>query len=176
MQAALLVAGAVTASMAGASSVSGVLSLVRENRMDHELYGLEEKDMAAFIDKNVPPKSVILHNNNHRALSGMLNGLPSLVAYDGWAWSHGYNYGSRHNDRNIALDHLIKDSDKPNYERLRRWGVRYVLAENPRVWPSKKKGQEGGDKDLFLDGNLKRIHVSGRFHLFEVLGYGFPPS
>jgi len=163
--------GLVMLALAGASCISGWLSIEREFRMDHELYGNDEKDMAQYLIDNVSAKAVIVHSNNHRALSGMLAGKPSVVAYDGWMWSHGYNYGGRHADRQTIMEHLVKDSDVDNYNRMRQWGIRYVLAENPRVWPTARKNPQ-----VFLDGKLRRVHQSGRFQLFEVMGYGFDPT
>lgn len=171
LRGAYLLLGLCGIALAAVSCVSGWMSIEREFRMDHELYGNDEKDMAKYLIEHVSPKAVVVHKNDHRSLSGMLAGKPSLVAYDGWMWSHGYNYGDRHTDRNTIVDHLVKDSDPENYQRMRRWGVRYVLSENTYHWPTKRN-----NPSVFLDGKLKRVHQSGRFELFEVLGYGFEPT
>lgn len=154
-----------------AGSTSGVLSLIREFGMFHELYGPLEKEVGEFIIHNVPAKSVMVHDNNHRCPAGYLAGRPSLAGYDGWLWSHGYDYGERHNDRNFIMERVTDLQDRAAYDKMRRWGVRYVLGENKATHEG-----SGDGKDMFGDGNVKRIFMNDRWQVFEVLGYGFPPT
>jgi hypothetical protein len=154
-----------------AGSVSGVLSLIREFRMSHELYGNMEKEVGEFIIKNISPKAVMVHDNNHRCPAGYIAGRPSLAGYDGWLWSHGYDYGERHNDRNFIMGKVTEVEDRAGYDKMRRWGVRYVLGENKDTHDG-----SGDNKDLFNGGNVKRIFMNSRWQVFEVLGYEFPPS
>jgi hypothetical protein len=147
------------------------------------------QQMAEFILAKVPPKAVMVHRDVHITPAGCLTGRISLIAYNGWMWSHGYNYGERENDRAYVLDNALKDSNPEAYNRLRRWGVRFVLGENiarhhrpSRVaWEeaaaaaaaSKREGEVAPyEEDLYLDGQLKRVKTVGRYELFEVLGYG----
>ena len=143
--------------------------------------------MAQFILDKVPPKAVMVHRDVHITPAGCLTGRISLIAYNGWMWSHGYNYGERENDRAYILENALKDSNPEAYNRLRRWGARFVLGENiarhhrpSRVaWEetAAAAAREGAevppyDEDLYLDGQLKRVKTVGRYELFEVLGYG----
>ena len=86
--------------------------------------------MAAYIKEHVPPKAVIVHRDIHISPVGCLSGRISLVGYNGWMWSHGYNYHERDRDRGYVLENALKDSDSQAYNLLRRWGVRYVLGEH----------------------------------------------
>lgn len=106
-----------------------------------------------------------------------------FTCFAGWTSSHGYDYHERHRDREHIMANLLKESDRHTYSLLRKWGVRYVLAENPREHPSdgsrrrgKKDRRRSPSKDMFLDRKLKRLHTAGRYQLFEVRGYGFPPQ
>ena len=146
--------------------------------------------MAAYILDKVPPKAVILHRDIHIMPSSCLAGRISLVAYNGWMWSHGYNYHERDKDRTYAIENALKDSDPQAYQSMRRWGVRYVLGEwlAKHTRPSQQQYEDAlarhavdpstvippFDRDSFLDGQLKRIHTVGRYELLEVQGYGFP--
>ncbi|KAA0148480.1 hypothetical protein FNF29_06697 [Cafeteria roenbergensis] len=150
---------------------SGAVSVIREQRMSHELYGPLEIEVGEFIRKNVPPKSVMLHDNNHRSPVGMLAGYPSLAGYDGWLWSHGYDYGERHNDRNYIMDRMGDPNEATIYPKMRRWGVRYVVGENKAMEEGK-----GPEKNLLHDSKTKRIFSNSRFQVLEVLGYDSPPS
>ena len=148
--------------------------------------------MAAFIKDTVPPKGVVLHRDIHISPAGCLSGRISLVGYNGWMWSHGYNYHERDRDRTYVLENALKDSDAQAYNLLRRWGVRYVLGEHlaqharpsKQAWEAAQVARAAGgnssdaapfDDDAFLDGQLKRIKRVGRYDLLEVQGYGFPP-
>jgi hypothetical protein len=110
-------------------------------------------------------------------------------------WSHGYNYGDRDRDRQYIIANSLKDSDPEAYNAMRRWGVRYVLGESMRHHerPKLREFQDARfrksqapndpsivvpdfDEDVYLDGNLKLLKKVGRFELFEVQGYNFPPS
>jgi hypothetical protein len=153
--------------------------------------------MAEFLKKEVPPKGVIVHRDIHISPAGCLSGRISLVGYNGWMWSHGYNYHERDRDRTYILENALKDSDPQAYNLLRRWGARYVLGEHlathqrpsKQNWEAAKARQDSGEKgengepielppfddNLYLDGQLKRVKRIGRYDLLEVLGYGFPP-
>jgi len=167
----LLVGVPVGAALLALGATSGVLSIVREYGMFHELYGPMEVEVGDYIRDNIPAKSVMLTDNTHRAPAGYLAGRPSLAGYDGWLWSHGYDYAERHNDRNFIMQHVNDVEGRDAYDKMRRWGVRYVVSEH--------KGQPegaGDNKDMFLDSNTKRIFSSGRYQVFEVLGYDSPPT
>ena len=113
--------------------------------------------MGQWIVEHTPPKSVILHGDTHISPAGCLAGRPSLVAYNGWMWSHGYNYGDRDRDRQCVVGvcpsympasppphpaplflrryvmaNALKDSDPEAVNAMRRWGTRYVLGESMR--------------------------------------------
>ena len=154
---------------------SGALSVAREHRLYHVLYDQDFKNMGEWIRRHVPPKSVMVHHDTHITPVGLYAGHPSLISYNGWMWSHGYDYYERDRDRRTILDHMLKDSDQNCVNLMRRWGVRYVLGENAYHWPRQTDAADF-DEDVYLDGNLKRVFKSGRFELFEVLGYGFPPG
>ncbi len=154
---------------------SGLLSVLREYRLYHVLYDKDFKAMGEFIRRHVPPKSVMMHHDTHITPVGLYAGHPSLISYNGWMWSHGYNYYDRDTARKTVIDHMLKDSDQNAYNIMRRWGTRYVLGENAFKWP-RDETAEDFDPDVYLDGNLKRVFKAGRFELFEVLGYTFPPN
>lgn len=148
--------------------------------------------MAEFIKEKVPPKAVVLHRDIHIIPSGCLAGRVTLVAYNGWMWSHGYNYYDRDRDRTYAIDNALKDSDNNAYQAMRRWGVRYVLGEwmPKHERPSERAHKDALERratdpnvvvpdfnaDAFLDGQLTLIKHVGRYDLYEVGGYGFPPT
>ena len=109
--------------------------------------------MAAFLKENVPPKAVIVHRDIHITPAGCLSGRISLVGYNGWMWSHGYNYHERDRDRGYILDNALKDSDVQAYNLMRRWGVRYVLGEHlaqharpsKQAWEAAKAKESSGE-------------------------------
>lgn len=123
--------------------------------------------MGEWVRRHVPPQAVVMHSNYHVQPSGALAGRPSLVAYYGWVSNHGYNANERLGDRDYAMDNACKDSDPHAYALMRKWGVRYVLGE----WIKKHDRQTGHNPDVFLDGQLKRVFSSGRYELFQVMGF-----
>jgi hypothetical protein len=171
---------------------TGVFMLVRESRQYHVLLDEDQKAVADWVSENLSPKANFLHKDVHITPTGTLAGRTALISYNGWMWSHGYNYGDRDRDRQYVLNNVFKDSDNEAYNAARRWGVRYVLCE----WCTKHhRAREveyneavarrrsdpsvplpAYDPDLFLDGQMKRIFSRGRYDVIEVLGYGFPPS
>jgi hypothetical protein len=80
---------------------SGAILLMRESMMYHQLFDPDAIAMGKYIRENIPPKAVFAHKDYHIIPSLSLAGRPSLLAYTGWMWSHGYNYHDRDNDRNI---------------------------------------------------------------------------
>ncbi len=76
--------------------------------------------VGAWIRANVAPKAVMVHRDVHITPSGCLAGRPTIVAYNGWMWSHGYNYYDRDRDRNIILENCLKDSDPNAYATTRK--------------------------------------------------------
>lgn len=157
------------------SCYTGALSVTREYRLFNVLYDPDAIAIGEYMRNELPPKGVTLHRDTHLTPAGYYAGRPCLVSFAGWMWSHGYDYHERHRDREHILSNLLKDSDSHVYGLLRRWGVRYVLAENPREFP-RDTSKEGFDPDLYLDNQLKRMKQVGRYHLFEVLGYDHPPT
>eukprot|EP01138_Halocafeteria_seosinensis_P008549 gb/GECG01008738.1/.p1 GENE.gb/GECG01008738.1/~~gb/GECG01008738.1/.p1 ORF type:complete len:849 (+),score=62.00 gb/GECG01008738.1/:1-2547(+) len=157
------------------SCYSGALSVTREYRLFNVLYDPDSIAVGEYMRNELPPKGVTLHRDTHLTPAGFYAGRPCLVSFAGWMWSHGYDYHERHRDREFILSNLLKESDGQVYGLLRRWGVRYVLAEHPREFP-RDESKEDFDPDLYLDNQLKRIKQVGRFHLFEVLGYDHPPT
>jgi hypothetical protein len=165
---------------------TGFMMIYREYGSYHVLLDEEQLATGAWIIANTPPKAVFLHKDVHITPAGCLAGRPTLVAYNGWMWSHGYNYGPRDADRAYVHENSLKDSDPNAYNAARRWGVRYILGESmprhhrpeqQRAEEAKARGEPSEfDSDLFLDKNLKRVYQNGRFDLLEVLGYGFPPT
>jgi hypothetical protein len=190
------VATALAVAAAGAfvlSTTTGALMLVRERAQYHVLLDEDQQDMAAWISTNLAPKANVLHKDVHITPSGTLAGRTALISYNGWMWSHGYNYGDRDRDRQYVLNNALKESEPEAYNTMRRWGVRYVLCEwctrhaRPKeaayndAIARKSRGEPGVvippfDADMYLDGQLKRIYSRGRYDLLEVQGYGFPPS
>ena len=168
------------------------MMIKREFGLYHQMLDEDQLQMAAYIRENVPPKAVVIHRDVHIMPSACLAGRTSLLAYNGWMWSHGYNYHERDKDRNYAMENALKDSDPAAYNSLRRWGVRYVLGEYiaKHHRPSLQQYEDAVarkaldpstelpafDADLYLDGQLKRVQSIGRYDLYEVLGYGFPPT
>lgn len=157
------------------ATFSGILSIRHEFTSFHVMYDKEGQDIGEFMRHHLPPRGVTLHDDTHLSPAGYYAGRQVLVSYTGWVSSHGYNFHARNRDREFIMPNLLKDSDPEVYTALRRWGVRYVLAERPIEHPRDTQ-KEGFDPDLYLDGQLKRLHQAGRYHLLEVLGYGFPPQ
>lgn len=168
-------------------SLTGFMMIYREFGLYHVLLDEDQIAVGEFIKNNIPPKAVFVHKDVHITPAGCLAGRPTLVAYNGWMWSHGYNYYERDRDRNGMLENALKDSDPHAYGLLRRWGVRYVLGEwlprhhRPSEQAYREAVAEGRtppafDQDMYLDGNLKRIFSAGRYDVLEVQGYSFPPT
>ena len=167
--------------------LTGFMMLYREFGLYHVLLDEDQLAVGEYIRNNIPPKAVFVHKDVHITPAGCLAGRPTLVAYNGWMWSHGYNYYERDRDRNGMLENALKDSDAHAYGLMRRWGVRYVLGEwlprhhRPSEQAYREAVAEGRtppsfDPDAYLDGNLKRVFSAGRYDVLEVLGYGFPPT
>jgi hypothetical protein len=83
-------------------------------------FPLHITQVAEFVKTNIPPKAVFVHRDVHITPVGCLSGRPTLVAYNGWMWSHGYNYYDRDRDRNYMLENALKDSDPGAYGAMRR--------------------------------------------------------
>lgn len=190
-----------TASLAGVvfglilSCTTGLMMVLREYGLYHVLLDQDMIAMGEYIRANLAPKAVVVHRDTHITPSGCIAGRPTLIAYNGWMWSHGYSYYDRDRDRSYALQGVLKDSDPEVYNSLRRWGVRYVVGE----WLPRhhRPGQQAYEEavarknanpddpnvvvppfnpDMYLDNQMRRVFSVGRFDLLEVLGYGFPPS
>jgi hypothetical protein len=88
---------------------SGLLLLRREYTLYHVMldedqvsvrYAQQQKrvrykrhpqiEVGRWIRENTSPKAVFLHKDIHITPSGSLAGRPTLIAYNGWMWSHGY--------------------------------------------------------------------------------------
>ena len=156
---------------------SGALSLAREWRLYHVLYDNDARAVGEYMRAHVNPKAVVATGDTHLSPAGYYAGMPSLVGYSGWAWSHGLDtqWNDRRRDINVILSHMMQDSDPNVYEMCRRWGIRYVLGENPQPW-QRDPEKERNAPDDFLDGKLKRVFQAGRYHLMEVQGYDHPPA
>jgi hypothetical protein len=99
-------------------------------------------------------------------------------------WSHGYNYAERDRDRNAIIERALSESDRETYDKLRRWGVRYVVAEyaprherpSERAFQAAQEARSRGedvqvpqfDPHVYLNGAITRVFNAGRFEVFRV--------
>ena len=149
-------------------SATGMMMIRREFSQYHVLLDQDQINVGEWISTNLAPKANILHKDVHITPSGTLAGRTALISYNGWMWSHGYNYGDRDRDRQYVLGNCLKDHDQEAVNAMKRWGVRYVLCE----WCQKHSRAPNGDPDMYLNGNLKRIYSRGRYDVLEVCGVG----
>jgi len=58
----------------------------------YKVYTNEELSLADWFRKNTPIEAVVLTAPYHNNWSFNLTGRQALMTYDGWLWTHGYNY------------------------------------------------------------------------------------
>lgn len=128
----------------------------------HELYSREALDLAAWIRNETPTESVWLTSPHHGNWVIELTGRQTLMAYEGWLWSHGYAYGQVKQD----LESLMKDPETENL--LSKYGITHAC-----VGPMEVK--MGADRERFLK-TFRVIKEAGGFQIFERVRSTHPKS
>lgn len=74
------------------SSLSGVLSVIRESQTSWQLASVADLELAQSIRTQTPAQTVFLTADNHNHPIPMLAGRPVVMGYRGWLWTHNVNY------------------------------------------------------------------------------------
>lgn len=78
------------------SSASGLLDIYRVARVDmhtHRLFSAEDLELADWVREHTDPDTTWLASDKHNHWLSNLTGRQVLMAYRGWLWTHGYDYG-----------------------------------------------------------------------------------
>ncbi|MDR1620168.1 MAG: hypothetical protein LBS18_05860 [Clostridiales bacterium] len=106
--------------------LSGVLTLAREVISDHELFGANEVDAAAFIKENTAPDSIFLTASNHNNAVASLTGRNVLCGTGSYLYYHGLDYSSRE-----ALLPLLYEQPASYLPLLAtEYGIDYIWVSN----------------------------------------------
>jgi hypothetical protein len=94
--------------------------LIHPQAETHRLYTKQEIELADWVRANTEPNSVWLTGTHHNNWLFNLTGRQVLMAYEGWLWSHGYEYAGVKKD----LESLLKDPNQENL--LNKYDVGYA--------------------------------------------------
>jgi hypothetical protein len=95
----------------------------------NRLYSAEEIELADWVRNNTDPHSIWMTGSNHNNFLFNLTGRQPLVTYEGWLWSHGYDY------RSVWTDLAFAYANPRNKSVLAKYNVDYILVgpnENTR--------------------------------------------
>ncbi len=94
--------------------------LLRPSLNQNLFYTQEELELAGWVKANTPPDAVWLTGEQHNNWLYNLTGRQALLVYEGWLWTHGYQYKQVRDD----LKDLFKDPQRE--ELLTKYRIRYA--------------------------------------------------
>ena len=77
---------------------TGSLAILREIGSDYQMFSAEEKEAAAYVEKNTPPDAVFLTGTQHINFVSSLAGRTIVCGPDLWLYYHGFDTAERQRD------------------------------------------------------------------------------
>jgi len=136
---------------------SGLVDVYRNVRLDlhrYEMYGKTELELASWVKKNTAKNSTWLVSNKHNHWLFNLTGRQAVMTYDGWLWSHGYNY------KQIQIDtkNIFKRADK---NLLKKYEIDYVIIDNQIL-------KKNGLSPLLFRSKYLLVKKLGQYQIYKV--------
>ncbi len=103
----------------------------------NQMYSAEELALGRWARENTPVNSIWLSAPYHYNWAFNLTGRQPVMTYDGWLWSHGYNYLQIQNDVKELFAHPEKS------DLFKEYGISYIVM-GPR-----EKQMMGANNDAF---------------------------
>lgn len=140
------------------SILSGTLDLhyiIRHDLHNYVMYTKEEWELAQWVRKNTPKKSLWLTGDRHNHPIFNLTGRQTIFTYRGWLWTHGYDYLQIEKDISNFYQHPLDQLDF-----LSKYPVSYIIiGENERtVWKA--------NEEEFIE-HFKLLKQTRTYKIFE---------
>lgn len=78
--------------LVSASGVREQVLIFKQLNHPYTLYSQEDLQLAAWVRANIPNDQVFLTPTNHNQWLYNLTGRQTILGYDGWLWSYGFDY------------------------------------------------------------------------------------
>ncbi|MCL2164035.1 MAG: hypothetical protein FWH55_06500, partial [Oscillospiraceae bacterium] len=139
-------------------NLSGVLTLVREIKSNHVLFGAAHVEAAEYIKENTLPGSLFLTSDNHLNTVAALTGRNILCGSGSFLHFHGVDYSDL---RNWQLSLL----GEPTMESLEEMGIDYVFASDyERGLDYFNEAFFEENCEIVFDNGIVRIYKVARLH------------
>ena len=109
----------------GASTLSGTLSLSREVVSSYMLFGSDEVQAAAFIEKNLPTDAVILTGDQHNNAVAALTGRHIVCGTGSYLYYHGFDTSVQH-----AAEEQMLANPGESAALFEEYGVDYIYVSS----------------------------------------------
>lgn len=120
------------------------------------MYTAEEMQLANWVESNSPANSIWLTSDKHNHWLYNLTGRQTVMGYQGWLWSHGYNFAKTSED----VKQMLKNPGT-NLELYKKYRINYVV-----IGPSEKEIYKA---DISVFRNLfQTVRASEKFEIFAV--------
>lgn len=130
------------------------LNLLKINKNKLRMFSAEQIEVAQYIKKNTPPKSIFLTSDNHDNLVPVLTGRKNIMGYPGWLWSYGLNYLSRQDEVK-----LMKTGSSQSPALFKKYQVDYVI-----IGPVERT--QGFNQNTF-ESNYPKIFSSQEYTIYD---------
>jgi len=138
-------------------NLSGAIDIYRNIGLDNhrfQMYSKTELDLADWVKNNTEIDSVWLVANKHNHWLFNLTGRQAVLTYDGWLWSHGYDYSQTLNDSKK----ILKSAD---LKLIKRYAIDYIVLDNQVL-------KENGLSTLIFNLKFKTVMKKGQYRIFKV--------
>src|SRR3989344_573001 len=120
--------------------------------------GIESRELANFLEKNIPEDTLILTGTSHLNPIAMLSGRQMLVGYPGWLWTRGIDYGER---ARMIENFYSHPSEK--HEIFSRYPIKYILIDDQVI----NEKTFSANVSVF-DGIFWKIFENSRYKLYKI--------
>lgn len=123
-------------------------------RHQYQMYSAEELTLTKWVKNNTNRDSIWLTSDKHNHWLYNLTGRQALMGYQGWLWSHGYDFEQIASDVSEMYNNPVT-----NLELFKKYQVNYVV-----IGPSEKAIYQpdiAGYRELF-----KTVRTSENFEIF----------
>jgi len=136
--------------------LSGLIEIYRNIRMDlhrYEMYGKTELELVAWVKHNTAEDSIWLVSNKHNHWLFNLTGRQAVMTYDGWLWSHGYDYTQIKKDTQT----IFKTA---NAQLIKTYAIDYIILDNQIL-------KENGLASLIFNMKFKMVKKMGQYRIYQ---------
>jgi len=137
--------------------LSGLIDVYRNIRQDlhrHQMYSKTELELASWVKDNTSEQSIWLVSNKHNHWLFNLTGRRAVMTYDGWLWSHGYDYTQIKKDTQT----IFKTA---NAQLIKTYAIDYIILDNQIL-------KENGLASLIFNMKFKMVKKMGQYRVFKI--------